>query len=139
VYTERILQTKVNKEGVIFVGLMKDGTQHQRGLALLVAQEFLPRKANFDTPINLNGDRTDNAVENLMWRPRWHAVAYVKQFSDPFPNPITDPIRDKESRKTYAGSWDCAMANGLLEKDVVLSILNRTYSWPTYQEFEVVG
>lgn len=136
--TGRILKTKVNQQGIVAVGLMRDGLQFHRTVAILVAQEFLKRKANFDSPIHLDGDCHNACVENLMWRPRWFAVAYKRQFEEPFDSPITKPIRDKETGKVYANSWECATQCGLLEKDIVLAIMNRTYTVPTYQVFEVV-
>ena len=138
--TERIMQTKLNQYGVLGVKLMKDSYQFHRSVPLLVAAAYL-RKPNpaFDTPINLDGDRNNNAVSNLMWRPRWHAVAYHKQFNEPYSDPINRRIVDCHSGAIYENSWQCAMANGLLESDIVLSILNRTYAGITFQQFEVVG
>ena len=134
--TGRILVLKVNQYGVVYVGLMGAYEQRQRGVALLVASTFIPRpRGPFDTPINLNGDRWDNRVENLTWRPRVFAVRYNQQFKDPYDFPITSPVRDLETGEEYSNSFDCAVQNGLLERDVVLSILNRTYTWPTYQLF----
>ena len=136
--TGRVLKTKVNQQGIVGVGLMRDGIQFHRSVAVLVAQEFIKRKANFDTPIHLDGNQSNNCVENLMWRPRWHAVEYRRQFENPYHTPITKPIRDKESGRIYDNSWICATMLGLLEKDIILSIMNRTYAAITRQEFEVV-
>jgi len=138
--TDRVMQTKLNQYGVLGVKLMKDGYQFHRSVPLLVAAAYL-RKPNaaFDTPINLDGDRNNNAVSNLMWRPRWHAVVYHKQFNEPYSNPIKRRVVDCHSGEVYKNSWECAMANGLLESDIVLSILNRTYAAITFQEFKVLG
>ncbi len=138
--TERILKVKVNQYGVVGVGLMRDGLQFHRSVSLLVAQAFLkPLRAPFDTPINLDGDRYNNTVSNLMWRPRWFAIAYNRQFKEAFSDAIELPIIDtKEPTIVFANSFECATQLGLLEKDLVLSIINRTYVWPTYQEFGIV-
>lgn len=134
----RILANKVNQYGVVYVGLMRNNKQHQRSVALLVATTFIPRPFGpMDTPINKNGDRWDNRVENLVWRPRWYAVLYNRQFRKPYDNPIALPIVDLETGEQYDNSWECAVQNGLLERDVVLSILNRTYTALTYQQFGV--
>lgn len=137
--TDRVLEYKVNQYGVIYVGLMRDGGQRQRAVARIVAQAFVPRSsAVMDTPINLNGDRRDNRAENLTWRPYWYARFYNRQFKDPYPNPILVPISDLESGEEFRNSFQCAIANGLLERDVVLSILNRTYTAFTYQQFGIL-
>lgn len=135
----RVLRPKINQYGVPYVGLMKDWEQKQRSLALLVAKAFIPRALEaFDTPINLDGDRLNCSVENLMWRPRWFAIQYNRQFRERYEHPIERPIRDEKDEEVLPGSLAVAIRYGLLERDVVLSILNRTYAWPTYQVFVVV-
>jgi hypothetical protein len=135
----RILALNPNQYGVLQVGLMKDGEQKHRSVPLLVAKAFLPRSFGpFDTPINLDGDRRNNRVENLAWRPRWFAVRYNQQFRWRYDNPILLPIIDLETEEVSENSLECAKRYGLLEKDLVLSILNRTYVWPTYQQFGVL-
>jgi len=135
----RILSLNVNQYGVVQVGLMHDGVQYHRSVPLLVAKAFLPREAEpFDTPINLDGDRHNNQVENLMWRPRWFAIRYNQQFRHPYENPISSRIIDLATNEVSENSIECAQRYGLLEQDLVLSILNRTYVWPTYQRFGLV-
>ncbi len=138
--TKRILKFKVNQYGVIGVGLMEQGLQYHRSVPLLVAQAFLkPPLPAFDTPINLDGDRYNNHASNLMWRPRWFAVAYNRQFKEAYPNSIEAPIVDiNNPDEIFPNSYMCATYLGFLEKDLVLSIFNRTYVWPTYQQFEIV-
>lgn len=135
----RIMSTSPNQFGVVQVGLMRDGVQYHRSVPLLVAKAFLPIKPiPFDTPINLDGDRFNNHVDNLVWRPRWFAVKYNRQFRYPYHNRIDSPIVDKKTGEVSDSSIDCAIRYGLLEEEIVISILNRTYVWPTYQEFAVL-
>jgi NUMOD4 motif len=135
----RILALNENQFGVVQVGLMFDGMQYHRSVPLLVAKAFLPREAEpFDTPINLDGDRHNNRVDNLAWRPRWFAIKYNQQFRQPYENPISARIIDLKTREVSENSFECACRYGLLEQDLVLSILNRTYVWPTYQEFGIL-
>lgn len=137
--TERILALNPNQFGVLQVGMMRDGEQRHRSVPLLVASAFVPSPGEaFDTPINLDGDRNNNRVENLAWRPRWFAIKYNKQFRHPYHNRINSPIMDLRTHEISVNSLECAKRYGLLEEDVVLSIVNRTYAWPTYQEFGVV-
>ena len=135
----RILALNQNQYGIVYVGLFRSGIQYHRSVSLLVAKAFLPVKFEaFDTPINLNGDRWDNSVENLVWRPRWFAVRYNHQFRSPYMDPILDPIRDVKTGEVSENSFEAAMRYGLLEADLVRSISLRTIVWPTYQEFGVV-
>ena len=136
--TERILASQANQYDVMMVGLMKEGIQYKRSVPLLVAEAFLtPQFDHFDTPINLNGHRNDNRVNNLVLRPRWYAVLYNKQFKEPYHNPITNAIRDTATGAIFPNSFAVATHFGLLEKDIVLSILNNTIVWITYQRFEM--
>lgn len=135
----RMLALNENQYGVVQVGLMNEGVQYHRSVPLLVANAFIPRDRDpFDTPINLDGDRHNNHVNNIEWRPRWFAIRYNRQFRMPFENPISSRIIDLKTGDICEDSFDCAKKYGLLEQDLVLSILNRTYVWPTYQEFGIL-
>jgi len=143
--TGRILALSPNQFDVMQVGLMRDGIQHHRSVPLLVAKAFLPQTGPhtrrgrwaYDTPINLDGNRHNNQVDNLAWRPRWFAAKYNRQFRYPYDRPIYQYIVDLKTGEISANSLECAKRYGLLEEDLVLSILNRTYVWPTYQEFGI--
>lgn len=138
--TERFVKPQINQFGVPFVMLMGEGKHFSRSLSLLVAKTFIPQSLPlFDTPICLDGDRYNCAIDNLMWRPRWFAIQYHHQFKVPYHNPINRPLRPIDDEEVSESSLACAKRYGLLERDVVLSLLNRTYVWPTYQVFEVVG
>jgi hypothetical protein len=82
--TGRMMTLMVNQSGVVNVGLTRSREQHRRAVALLVADAFIPRpiREAFDTPINLNGDRMNNTIDNLVWRPRWFAIKYIQQFKN---------------------------------------------------------
>ncbi|MET0786561.1 MAG: NUMOD4 domain-containing protein [Paenisporosarcina sp.] len=136
----RILSLSPNQFGVVQVGMMRDGEQWHRSVPLLVAKAFLPPPPEpFDTPINLDGNRFNNHVDNLVWRPRWFAIRYNQQFKPPHDGySIEEPIVDLKTGVVSENSFECAKQYGLLERDLVLSILNRTYVVPTYQEFAVL-
>jgi hypothetical protein len=135
----RILSLSENQFGLLQVGLMRDGVQYHRSVPLLVAKAFLPETSPpFDTPINLDGNRHNNHVTNLVWRPRWFAIKYNQQFKIPCETPILSSVVDIKTGEISENSFEAAKRYGLLEKDLVFSILNRTYVWPTYQEFGVV-
>jgi hypothetical protein len=140
-HTDRILALTLTRSqgGLVQVGLVRDGMQYKRGVALLVARAFLdpPTPPTFDTPINLDGDRCNNHVSNLMWRPRWFAVKYHKQFHNE-KRGFDQPIRDIHTGIVYRTSWDAAITHGLIDREILVATMNRTYVWPTYQEFRLV-
>lgn len=134
----RILALNQNQYGLVQVGMMRDGVQKHRSVPLLVAKAFIPQPSGaFDTPINLDGNRWNNQIENLAWRPRWFAVKYNQQIRHPYEQPILQPLVDLKTGVVSSNSTECFKQYGLLEQDLVLSILNRTYVWPTYQEFGI--
>lgn len=135
----RILAITENHFGMPQVGLSRRGVQYKRGVALLVAKTFLepPVPPAFNTPINLDGDRFNNRVENLMWRPRWFAVLYHKQFHND-KRGFREPVMELNSGERFPTSWEAAIKYGLLDREIMIATLNRTYVWPTYQEFRLV-
>jgi hypothetical protein len=137
--TRRILQPRANQYGVVYVGFMREGQRHQviRSLARLVATHFIPQPyPQWDTPINLDGDRRNCSVDNLAWRPLWYAERYNSQFSkERYDHPIEAPVREADTDEEFPNSLAAACHYGVLEREVVLSILNNTITWPTYQRF----
>ena len=136
---EHPVRVHLNQQNVAYVSLMRGDEQFHRGLARLVLKTFVPQKLDaFDTPINLDGDRMNCHVDNLMWRPRWFAIQYHHQFKVRFEDPIEQPIIDVDTGRHFQGSWDACTKLGLLEKDLVASIDNLTVVWPTYQRFQLI-
>lgn len=135
---KRLLHPRYNQYGVPYVGLMRNWQQCIRSLPRLVARAFLPSPSEiFDTPIQIDGDPANCHVDNLMWRPRWYAIRYKQQFEDRYENAINTSIRSVSDGERFRNSLEAARRYGLLEREVVLSIVNRTPAWPTYQYFEM--
>ena len=139
--TGRILQIQRNQHGVCYVGLMRGMQQCRRSVALLVAHAFVAppmslQKKSFTKPIHLDGQQTNNRANNLMWRPHWFAMKYTAQFK--VGPTVAEPVIDIESDERYSCPWIAALSFGLLEREVIISGLNRTYVWPTYQQFRFV-
>lgn len=136
--TGRMMVLSANQLGIVYVGLMADGFQYKRSVAKLVAEAFVEREnEHHDTPMYLDGNRRNIQPENVIYRPRWYAVKYMRQFKTPFHSPITKPIVATDSGEVYDNSWEATISLGLLEQEVVFSVLNRTPVWPTWQHFEL--
>src|SRR4051812_17524359 len=135
----RLVQPRYNQYGVPYVGLMRGWQQCSRSLPRLVATTFLsPPSDIFNTPIQLDGDPANCRADNLMWRPRWYAVKYKRQFAARYHRPIHQPVHAVGKGETFPNSFEAALRYGLLEEEVVLSVENNTPAWPTYQEFKLV-
>lgn len=134
--TGRLLEVRFNQYGIPYVGMMRDYRQCNRSLPRLVATAFIPQPNEyFDTPINLDGDRTNCHVDNLTWRPWWYARYYNRQFKERYPNPIDTPVREADTDEEFPNSFAAACYYGILEREIVLSILNNTVVWPTNRRF----
>lgn len=135
---DKDLKLSANQYGVVRIGLMKRDESRQVTLSLprLVASMFVKGKsAQFNTPINKNGDRDDNNAKNLAWRPRWFAVKFFHQFEESDEPLFKTRIYDVESSKQYQDSREAAQENGLLEEDILKSVVNGSPCFPTWQIF----
>lgn len=136
--TGRIMRMNQNQSGLLYVGLVEQGVQHILSVPRLVAHAFVMREYGpFDTPINLDGDRLNNHVDNLMWRPLWFARRYNRQFVNRYKYPILRPIEDLQTGDVFEDTLHVAITYGLLEEDVVTAIKHKTNVWPTDRYFGV--
>lgn len=139
--TDLIKTPTPNQQGIPSVILMVDRKQFRRAVGLLVALSFLdsPPSERFDTPINLDGDRMNNHVDNLAWRPRWFALKYHAQFKKEVSFGFDAPLHLIQTGEHFESVRDCAMKYGLLEKEIIMAAHTKTPVFPTWQEFELVS
>src|SRR5437764_79087 len=105
--TGRLLEPRLNQYEVAYVGLMREWQQCIRSLPRLVARAFLPPPSDiFDTPIQLDGDPFNCRVDNLMWRPRWYAILYKRQFHERYGNPIRGRVRSVSDAEIFQNSLE---------------------------------
>jgi hypothetical protein len=143
--SEWLLIPRFNQYGVPYVGLMrrddKTNEQFTRSLPRLVALAFLdppPETWTSPTPVQMDGDPQNCRADNLVWRPRWYAVHYKHQFKvERYNAPIEAPVRSLSDGNIFPDSLAAGCFYGLLEREVVLSVVKKTPTWPTYQFFEL--
>lgn len=136
-YTGRLLAMLRNQAKVLHVGLVREGRQYKRSLAKLVANVFLQKNTldHFTTPIHLDGNAENNHYTNLAWRPRQFADMYHRQYNHaPL---IGRPIKDSDTGERFANSWEVCMKYGLLDRDVLRSVVDGRVVPPTFQHFEL--
>lgn len=124
-----VVKSMMNQQGISIVGMIDDQGRHTtRSVSLMVAEAFIPdHRVQFNSPINLNGNRMDSHVSNLMWRPRWYAVKYHQQFYlGEFQYRRADII-ELTSREEFDDLSQPAMRYGLYYGDIMLSFLNNTH------------
>lgn len=135
---DRLMSISPNTRGIATVGLADRGKTCRRSVSVLVAEAFITtaRSLEFNTPIHLDGDKLNCRVDNLAWRPRWFALEYVQQFKTG-PNGYSCEIQEIKTEEVFANSWHAAIKYGLLEREIVFSILRQTYVIPTFQRFRL--
>lgn len=128
---DRIMARHINRTGTVYVRLTNNHRPSTRGVSLLVAHAFVPSRYPkwFDTPINLDGDRNNNAAVNLMWRPRWFAIQYHKQF-DRETYKFKGNIVLTDTKEIFHTLREPAVKYGLLEKQILVDITNQEGVFP---------
>ena len=124
-------------QGELTVGLMREGTQYRRSVKVLVATAFVDGYSDiFNTPIQLDGNKSNLNDWNIRWRPRWFAWKYAHQFSEMYPSwYYRGPIFDTTYNIQYVTILEAALTNGTLCEDIRDSILNDTIVFPTGEKF----
>ncbi|MET0785776.1 MAG: NUMOD4 domain-containing protein [Paenisporosarcina sp.] len=122
--------------GDLSVGMFRDNRQHRYSVKCLVARAFVEGETElFNTPVLLDGDRFNLRADNIVWRPRWFACTYVRQFSRLSTWINFGPIVDVTTGTKYDTIYDAATTNGLLLVDVMDSVFNEKIVFPTRQRF----
>lgn len=140
-----------NQGGIVTVGLMKDVEinldgymthhfeQRTRSVKSLVAKAFVEGESDrFNTPIQLDGDRTNLHASNIRWRPRWFAIRYTRQMYNIQDWFFNGPIRDITNDIIYDNYFQAATTNGLLCQDIRTCIFNRKAVFPTGEHYRFV-
>lgn len=122
--TGKVLSQNVNQQGIPNVGMFIDGKLSRRSVAVLVAEAFLPpsRFPHFNTPTHLDGDKENNHVENLVWRPRWFAIQYQRQFYDVHVSMHNMPVEIIKTGEIFDHAIDLCVKYGVLLMDVVRAV-----------------
>lgn len=134
--TKRVIEPSHTTQGALKVTLIKDGQKCTRSLKVLVASAFVKGESEiFNTPIQLDGNQDNVRADNLMWRPRWFAWKYTRQFTD------CDEYRDDalylhlRSGVFYKSMYEVGVTYGVLFKDVRRHIWYNIPLFPIWEEF----
>lgn len=133
-------RTSINQQGIVKISLYKNGSELiTRSVAVMVAEAFCEGQTEFfNTPIHLDGDRENCRADNLMWRPRWFAVQYHRQFESPEFHKSDVHIEDLESGKEYYSVKEACMDLGLYYNDVYRAYVHGEPTRFMRKEFRLV-
>ena len=84
----------------------------------------------------MDGDKHNLNSENIVWRPRWFAWKYSRQFTHPEVWYLFGPIQEIGG-KLYDTYLVASIANGILCEDIMESIhtIDHKPVFPTRQQF----
>lgn len=138
--TGRSLSRLYNNTGLMYVSMWRDGKAHSRSVARLVANAFLPTPEfdTFDTPVHLDGDRSNNRASNLVWRPNWFARKYRAQFRNNLRG-FRVPVEIVETGEQFPNSWEAALKYGLIDREILIASMDRQPVWPANYTFRPVN
>lgn len=135
----RWMKQSTTSQGVIKVGLIRSSRQFTRSVAVMVATAFVSGRDDIcDTPIHLDGNRSNNRADNLAWRPRWFAWRYSSQFSSISESARIGPLRDVGTGRRFMDVYEAAICCGLLFEDIRKSLVMKEPCFPTFQRFEII-
>jgi hypothetical protein len=135
----RLLKQSVTKQGAVKVGLVLGGKQYTRSVKVLVAEAFIPEDNDkFDTPMHLDGNQLNNRSDNIVWRPRWFAWKYARQFDDIDKYIDRGPVFDNTTGEVYKNIAEAGITNGLLFYEIHFAIVNKTAVFPIWHVFDWV-
>jgi hypothetical protein len=121
------------------VGLVVGGKQFTRSVKVLVADAFVEKTNPYhNTPIHLDGNKSNNHVDNLIWRPFWFACKYSRQMKTLPRYAGIGPLCDRETGLRYDDVVQASFMNGLLFEEVHMSLVDKIQVFPTWQIFDWV-
>ena len=142
VKTDLLKNPSTNQQGILMVNFSHNRMQYVRSVALMVSEMFVrrdPFPSHFDTPIHLDGNKSNCDSRNLTWRPRWFAVRYHQQF-DPWQREnrpgFRKFVRLIDTDEIFPTSWDAAIKYGLLDFDIFINTINGKEIFPFNFKFE---
>ncbi len=122
--TGQVLSLNFNQQGIPSAAMFIEGKLYRKSVQVLVAEAFLPppQFSHYDTPTHLDGDKGNNHAENLIWRPRWFAMQYHKQFYDVAPSIHNMPVEIVSTGEIFDHAIDLCMKYGVLLMDVFRAV-----------------
>lgn len=139
--TEHIRALSRTQSGAVKVTLFNLGVGYTRSLTLLVAKAHVYNDHDpdiFDTPIHLDNDQLNNHADNLIWRPRWFAVKYQRQYWNTEFRYAKTRIEDVNRGDVYDSLIEPCQRYGLLYLDVLKSCSDGSEVFPTWKVFQYV-
>lgn len=105
-----------SNNGYKMVGIMVNGKQKSFGVHRLVAQAFIQNPEKLPFVNHLNGDKTDNRVENLEWIT--NKDNQLHGFYELGHHGLTKPVQCLETGKVYQSAQQAGRELGICSRNI---------------------
>lgn len=146
IYNERldsIMRISQTQHGHLKITLVSawDGKRYTRSVAFLVAERFVLRPSLiYNQIILLDGDLTNVAAYNLVWRPDWFAWKYARQLRTRQPRYLQNlPVCDVTTGVVYDSITEAGITLGLLFEDIWNSCNSGLKIYPDGAVFQTIN
>jgi hypothetical protein len=117
---ERFLKLCLQSKGYLTVVLQKDATRKMVLVHRLVAEHFIDNTESKPQVNHINGDKTDNAIENLEW------VSHRENLDHAIKNNLT--LKGEENRNSKLKDVDVIKIHSLLQRGATTKELSESYN-----------
>jgi hypothetical protein len=117
---ERFLKLSPQSKGYLTVVLQKNATRKMILVHRIVAEYFLSNPLNKSQINHINGDKTDNKVENLEW------VSHRENLDHAIKNNLT--LKGEKNRNSKLKDVDIIKIHSLLQKGTTTKELSESYN-----------
>lgn len=118
----------VNERGfpVVLLNSANTATRYNRQINHLVAHAFLPQPeySNMTSVWHIDGDLINCRADNLKWETRPRVLEWNEMHRTLTPRLTTPPVKNNRTGVIYNNAFECGMAEGRTESEVVWRIEN---------------
>lgn len=117
---ERFLKLSPQSKGYLTVVLQKNATRKMVLVHRIVAEHFIGNTESKPQVNHINGDKTDNSIENLEW------VSHKENLDHAIKNNLT--LKGEENRNSKLKDVDVINIHSLLQKGITIKELSESYN-----------
>lgn len=122
-YKKELLSTHTNEKGYYYVGLWKSGKTYCKRLNRLVANAFIPNPENYPEVNHLDGDKSNNRADNLVWST--HADNMIHAYENGLrSSPAYRKVRIVETGEIFNSIAACARYLKVEQKSITVCLHN---------------